>query len=139
MTFVQLIYASRPFGYDDLALGGILASARHHNARNAITGSLICREDVFLQILEGPRDAIEATYLRIARDGRHVEVDRLWSGEAQARLFPAWTMRHDPARSWMWTASEVAAGAIKRAPPPALLAIFQRLAAEPGEIAEGAN
>ena len=54
MRDTQLIYASRPFGYDDLTLTSILMQARENNARNGITGALICREDVFLQILEGP-------------------------------------------------------------------------------------
>ena len=54
MRDTQLIYASRPFGYDDLTLISILMQARENNARNGITGALICREDVFLQILEGP-------------------------------------------------------------------------------------
>ena len=61
MRDMQLIYASRPFGYDDLTLTSILMQARENNARNGITGALICREDVFLQILEGPRDLKRAT------------------------------------------------------------------------------
>lgn len=45
---MHLIYASKPFGYDDLALTNILSVARANNARDDITGSLICREDIFL-------------------------------------------------------------------------------------------
>jgi Sensors of blue-light using FAD len=45
---MQLVYASRPFGYDDLTLTGILGQARQNNARNGITGALICREDIFM-------------------------------------------------------------------------------------------
>jgi hypothetical protein len=37
---MQLIYASRPFGYDELTLVGILASARRNNERDGITGAL---------------------------------------------------------------------------------------------------
>ena len=44
MRDMQLIYASRPFGYDDLTLTSILMQARKNNARNGITGALICRE-----------------------------------------------------------------------------------------------
>ena len=40
---MQLIYSSRPFGYDDLALTGILSTARRNNLRDGITGALICR------------------------------------------------------------------------------------------------
>jgi hypothetical protein len=128
---VQLIYASRPFGYDDLTLNGILFQARRNNARDGITGALIYREDLFLQLLEGPRDVVSAAFMRILRDDRHVEIVKLWSGNIETRRFPQWSMRHDPARSWMWTMSEVADGAIGRASKQEIRAIFERLAQEP--------
>jgi len=127
---MQLIYASRPFGYDDLVLTGILATARRNNARDGITGALICREDLFLQMLEGGRDVVTAAFARILRDDRHVDVVNLWSGDIDARLFPGWSMRHDPARSWMWTMSEVANGAIANASSQEIRGIFDRLAKE---------
>jgi len=125
---MQLIYASRPFGYDDLTLTSILMQARENNARNGITGALICREDVFLQILEGPRDLVTSTFSRILRDERHVDVVNLLSSEIDRRLFPKWSMRHDPAQSWMWTPEEVARGAIGRASDREIRGIFERLA-----------
>jgi hypothetical protein len=130
MSMVQLIYASQPFGFDEMSLAGILSSARHHNKRDGVTGSLICRNDVFLQMLEGERAAVEAAFARIARDGRHVEVRRVWSGEAGARLFADWDMRHDPMRSWMWSPDAVRSGAASRASADEVLGIFKRVAAE---------
>jgi hypothetical protein len=129
---MQLIYASQPFGYDELMLAGILSSARRNNKTNDITGALICREDLFMQILEGPRDAVTTTFSRILQDDRHVDVVNLWSGDMEARLFPDWSMRHDPARSWMWTMKEVENGAIGRATTAEIRGIFERLAREPG-------
>ena len=128
---MQLIYASRPFGYDDLVLTGILAAARRNNARDGITGALICREDLFLQMLEGPRDVVTATFARILRDDRHTEIVNLWSGDIETRLFPGWSMRHDPARSWMWTRKDVSEGAIEKAPMEEVRGVFDRLAKEP--------
>jgi len=128
MRDMQLIYASRPFGYEDLTLTSILMQARENNARNGITGALICREDVFLQILEGPRDLVTSTFSRILRDDRHVDVVNLLSIEIDRRLFPKWSMRHDPAQSWMWTPEEVARGAIGRASDREIRGIFERLA-----------
>lgn len=128
---MQLIYASRPFGYDDLSLTGILLQARQNNARNGITGALICREDLFLQMLEGRRDVVTSTFARILRDERHVDVVNLLSTDIDNRLFPEWSMRHDPARSWMWTPEEVAKGAIGRASDQEIRGIFERLAKEP--------
>lgn len=134
MTTVQLVYASRPFGYDDLALSGILASARHHNRRDGITGALICREDLYLQMLEGDAEVIKNTYERIRRDDRHTSVELLLTTDIEARLFPEWAMRHDPAKSWMWSADEIAAGALSRATPEDVLAVFTRLAKEPPAV-----
>jgi len=131
MRTMQLIYASRPFGYDDLTLASILLQARDNNARNGITGCLICREDLFLQILEGPRDLVTSTFSRILRDERHVDVVNLLSSEIHGRLFPEWSMRHDPAQSWMWTPEEVASGVIGRASDKEIRGIFERLASEP--------
>ena len=130
MALTRLIYASRPFGFDEGTLMQILGNAQRNNARDDITGSLICREDMYLQLLEGPEAAVEAAYARIVRDDRHVEVTRLVVAPVEKRLFAAWAMRHDPVKSWMWTASEVAAGAIERATPDEVVAIFTRLASE---------
>lgn len=127
---MQLIYASKPFGYDDLTLTSILLQARHNNVRNGITGALICRQDLFLQMLEGRRDLVTSTFSRILRDNRHVDVVNLLSSDIDSRLFPEWSMRHDPARSWMWTSEEVARGAIERASDREIRGIFERLAKE---------
>ncbi|MDN3573119.1 BLUF domain-containing protein [Methylobacterium longum] len=131
MSVVQLIYASRPFGFDQAMLNGILSQSRRCNSRDGITGALICRADVYLQLLEGSAAALDATYARILRDDRHLEIRRLSYHTVTDRLFPGWAMRDDPARSWMWSQSEVANGAIDQATYLQALKIFERLAAEP--------
>jgi hypothetical protein len=127
---IQLIYASRPFGFDESTLNGILISARYYNERDDITGALVCRPDIYLQLLEGPQALVEAAFVRIARDNRHLEVRKRYVAPVTERLFPAWAMRDDPARSWMWSPAEIAAGAIDRASRAELLGVFARLAAE---------
>lgn len=131
MPLKQLVYASRPFGFDDLSLRGILETARRNNERDGITGALVCREDLFLQLLEGRQDRVEAALERIARDDRHTELKVLISTDVTERLFPAWAMRHDPAQSWMWSPAEIAAGAIERCTPNEVLGVFKRLATGP--------
>jgi Sensors of blue-light using FAD len=133
MAMIQLIYASRPFGFDAAVLNSILTMARHCNARDDITGALICREDLYLQMLEGPADMVEAAYARISRDGRHLEVHQLVKEPITERLFPQWAMRDDPAKSWMWTAKEVDRGAVEQASRDEVVAVFTRLAAEPAD------
>jgi len=131
MPLKQIVYASRPFGYDDAVLRQILGTARTINAETGITGSLICREDMYLQLLEGPEQEVEATYERIANDDRHIDVTRLVTLPIQMRMFTSWAMRHDPAQSWMWSREEVADGAIMRASAEDILSVFVRLANQP--------
>ena len=131
MAMKQLIYASRPFGFDEGGLNSILSTARRRNTERNITGALICRADIYLQLLEGPADAIVATYERIKRDDRHLEVTLVSEEEVEARLFPQWSMLDDPARSWMWSQEEVAAGMLSAAPPAEVRAVFVRIADEP--------
>jgi len=128
---IQLIYSSRPFGFDDAALNGILMFARRNNVRDSITGALICRHDLYLQLLEGPQSAVEACYEKIAVDDRHVDVVKRLSRSVTERMFPNWAMRDDPARSWMWTPIEINQGVLERATPSQFISIFNRLASGP--------
>jgi hypothetical protein len=86
---------------------------------------------LYLQLLEGPQEKVDASYQRIQRDRRHLEVKLLSRRNVTERLFPGWAMRNDPARSWMWNQAEVDAGAINRATEAEAVAIFERLAREP--------
>ncbi len=134
MALLQLVYASRPFGFDGPTLAGILLDARRCNTRDGITGALICRDDLFLQLLEGETDKIEATFQRIAKDDRHLEVRQISRQgiTASDRLFGRWAMRDDPAQSWIWSRSEIDNGVLDRTTDVEVLGFFQRLAALPG-------
>lgn len=131
MPLTQLIYVSRPFGFDAGTLDDILLAARRNNARCGITGALICRQDLYVQMLEGPRQAVTATFGRIHADDRHLDVALVWTGDTAARQFPDWDMRDDPARSWMWGVEAVRAGAAREAGAGDYRAIFARIAQEP--------
>lgn len=126
----QLIYMSQPFGFDGAILAGILTTARRNNPRHAITGALICRHDVYLQLIEGESAAIDALFARIAADDRHLDVSLLSRTEVADRVFPDWAMLHDPAHSWLWSPDEVGRGAIGEASPAALRQVFARAAAD---------
>jgi hypothetical protein len=84
-------------------LSGILLHARQGNQRGGITGALICRRDIYLQLLEGPTAAVQAVYERIRRDDRHLEVREHVNERVPARLFGDWAMLHDPAQSLIWS------------------------------------
>ena len=129
-TLTQIVYASRPFGFDMSVLDDILTISRRRNSQVDITGTLICRSDMYLQLIEGPEAAVQITYERIKLDDRHLELNLLVSRTVNERLFPKWAMRDDPARSWMWSPEEVAAGALAAATPEQVIAIFEQLASE---------
>ncbi len=127
-VLLQLFYTSRSFGYDQAVLSGILLDARRCNIRDGITGALICREDLYLQLLEGPAALVDACFERIRADDRHLDIRLIVRRPTETRLFPEWAMHHDPAVSWMWSADEVAAGTVERASAAEAEAVFRRVA-----------
>jgi hypothetical protein len=130
MDLTCLIYVSRPLGYDPLELDDILQTARAHNGRVGITGALVSRWDLFLQLLEGPDEAVASIYERIRRDRRHVDVTLLGTARATGRLFADWQMRDDGAPSWLWPHEDVLAGRHLTMPFDEVMAIFARIAAD---------
>ena len=122
----HLIYSSRPFGFDQNTLNGILVTSIDNNKKGRITGALICRSDLYLQYLEGPTETIDETFDKIKRDDRHVEVKILKEGMNSERLFPRWAMRDDPVRSWMWSREEVDKGALDTIDAEEAFSIFAR-------------
>jgi len=122
----HLIYSSRPFGFDQNILNGILVTSVENNKRDRITGALICRSDLYLQYLEGPPESISETFDKIQHDDRHVEIKVLKEGVHAERLFPKWAMRDDPVRSWMWSREEVDAGALDKISASDAFNIFHR-------------
>jgi hypothetical protein len=127
-NLVQIIYASKPFGYDDATLRNILHKARKHNARDAVTGALICRRDIYLQLLEGPTESVQAAFERISSDDRHLEIRTLVSEPITHRSFGDWAMLHDPAKTLIWSEAEISAGIIDRLAPSDFKAAFEALA-----------
>ena len=90
---VRLLYASRATeAVTPELIESILNQSRTHNPMLGITGVLCHCGEVFLQVLEGGRDAVNATYSRIARDPRHRDVSLLHFEEATERRFAHWTM-----------------------------------------------
>lgn len=124
----QLIYRSQPFGFDNSTLAGILIQARRNNRLDDITGALVCRHDVYIQLIEGPPRAIDALYSRILQDDRHCDVSLAVSEMVDERMFPEWEMLDDEAPTLTWSPAEIADGAIEKAGPDELRAVFQRIA-----------
>jgi hypothetical protein len=122
-SLLRVIYSSRSTAAPALRpqqVIDILAQARAFNQAHGITGLLTVCKDEYLQLLDGPADAVTSLLERIQRDSRHSEVDVLARCEADAPVFAHWSMalveRYEPDR--------------RRA--GRLQALRARLAADPG-------
>ncbi|WP_375465715.1 BLUF domain-containing protein [uncultured Methylobacterium sp.] len=97
MTIHRLLYRS------DMDLAGTAAGIRQQiveivrisearNAADGLTGALLHTRGVFIQVLEGPMPAVEATFERICCDLRHRRVELIELVEAEGRVFGEWSM-----------------------------------------------
>jgi len=92
MSLVQLIYVSELVNNDETQIPAIMASSVRHNAEDGITGMLLYSQGNFLQVLEGERNKVDATYARIAQDLRHRNTVMLTEEPVDERYFPDWSM-----------------------------------------------
>ena len=127
MRLFRLIYYSQPFGYDQIMLNGILVDAKTYNSKNDITGALICRDDIFLQLLEGGKSDVLTTYDKILNDDRHLDVNLLVEEFCENRIFPQWHMKDDPARSWFWTKEQISSGILKTISTNEVIEAFKKV------------
>ncbi len=89
--------------------------------------AIICRDDIYMQLLEGPEQAVKAALERIRRDDRHLEVRVRIAETVPERMFGNWAVLHDPAVTWIWPQSEVADHAVEHAKPEEVTGFFRRL------------
>jgi len=90
---VRLLYASRAAEpVTPELVDSILRSSHAHNPALGITGVLCYGGDVYMQVLEGGRSAVNDLYNKIVRDSRHREVMLLLYEEIAERRFAGWTM-----------------------------------------------
>ena len=130
MKLMQLVYCSQPFGFSLEILSAILVASRANNRKYDITGALICRSDIFLQLLEGPEQQVKNTYKAIQKDDRHVNVYNLIDRPIEKRLFPAWAMKDDPVKTWMWSREQVSNGIVKSLSEVEVEDVFLKLSKE---------
>ena len=128
MNIYRLVYKSRPFGYDQAILNGILSDAINYNSKNNITGALICRDDIYLQLLEGPEYEVNLTFEKISTDDRHLEIELLLKEYCNKRIFPKWNMKDDPARTWFWSKEEINSGIFNKIPKIKIIEVFEKIA-----------
>ena len=90
---VRLMYASRATeALPEGLVESIVQQARRSNPELGVTGVLCHGGEVFLQVLEGGREPVNALYNRIVCDRRHRQVTLLQYEEILERRFGGWTM-----------------------------------------------
>ena len=89
---VRLLYASRAVDPQPNVIESILAQSRQFNPSTGITGILVYGGGIFLQAIEGGREAVSDLYGHIQKDERHKQVVLLHYEEISARRFGGWTM-----------------------------------------------
>ena len=92
----QLVYLSaaapslKPGGIED-----ILSTSRTNNQRDQLTGMLLFRSGLFVQLLEGEKSAVQRLYdEKIKLDSRHHKLELLLEQTVDQRMFPHWAMGH---------------------------------------------
>lgn len=71
----RIIYLSSGIKiFSDEEIKNLLYVSRINNSKNGITGLLLYAEGNFIQILEGEKEVIEATYHKIQKDNRHKNI-----------------------------------------------------------------
>lgn len=91
----EVIYVSQraPGVTDHVIIDDIVLPAGLKNRSLDISGCLWFSSDRFLQILEGPKAAVQDVYAKILRDDRHSEIRTLSSTYLSHRSFKRWGMR----------------------------------------------
>jgi hypothetical protein len=92
-TVTSLIYVSSAVSlFSAESLSDLLKKARVKNACLGITGMLLYKGGNFMQVLEGPGQAVRNLYSEIAQDPRHRGAFKLMEYSAKERHFSNWTM-----------------------------------------------
>ena len=96
MQMVYLSFATVKLKADaDKQIEAILEEAVAHNSEVGITGELIYRNGIFLQLLEGRKSDVEQLLGKILMDSnRHENMKVLFKQPMVERLFPDWSMAY---------------------------------------------
>ncbi len=89
----RLIYSSEATGDMPMPeLEKMLAQSRARNTMRDITGVLVFVDGVFMQILEGSREAVLALLERLKADTRHRDLKVFHEEDIAERTFGSWRM-----------------------------------------------
>ncbi len=92
----RLIYRSVATGTTAslLNVATILAESQRNNDRDGLTGALAAHGDRYIQVIEGPAQALDSLLRRLARDNRHKSIEVIDRRAIDQRRFDGWAMAH---------------------------------------------
>ncbi len=73
-------------------VNAILEIAQENNSQRSVTGALLYSGGYFIQVLEGPEEAVEEIFEFIQCDKRHKEITVLTNKHIEHRSFSKWAM-----------------------------------------------
>ncbi len=90
---ISLIYASSANKmFSEAELVELLKISRENNKRLDITGMLLYKDGNFIQVIEGPEEAVNQLYQKILGDPRHTNIMMLGKQPIPERQFASWAM-----------------------------------------------
>lgn len=94
LSLERLVYESTATGTTESIgnLAVILAESQRNNDRDGLTGALAAHRDRYIQVVEGPAQALDALLRRLEDDPRHRDVTLLDRQPISERLFSRWSM-----------------------------------------------
>ena len=92
-NLIHIVYVSFARNQlSELELDQLLAEIRPKNLVHGITGLLLYNDEIFIQVIEGESDTIQALYDRLQKDHRHTNIVKVLEERIDQRFFPNWSM-----------------------------------------------
>jgi len=92
LVYLSVCAIPRGKGHFRAEIADIIAACERNNTPAGITGILIHDRGRFIQLLEGPAEALDHLFERIRSDTRHKQVSRLLHEPCSSRITPDWSM-----------------------------------------------
>ena len=97
MEIYRLAYMSyAQIEEDGSNLMELVLQSRKNNQRNNITSLLIHGQAMFIQVLEGEKQQLEAVFDKIKQDPRHSHVSVIFTETIPKRRFQHWFLKYLP-------------------------------------------
>lgn len=92
-NLIHLIYSSAAAtNFTEAEVTSVLAAARSKNSVHDVSGMLLFVDGSFLQVLEGPTNAVDAIFETISSDSRHSQIVTIIRETIARRDFSDWSM-----------------------------------------------